>query len=61
MSERRGPARPLLAFRVVTEVIGVDASGRLLTARKVVGVDTPLPDVRRCFRPDADYFDAPFF
>ena len=61
MSERRGPARPLLALRVVTEVIGVDASGRLLTARKIVGIDSPLPAVRRAFRPDADYFDAPFF
>ena len=55
MSERRG--RPLLAFRVVTEVIGIHASGRLLTARKLVGIDPPRPDQRRAFRPDADFSD----
>ena len=61
MSERRGPERPLLALRVMTELIGVDESGGLRTARSIVGIDVPRPDARRAFRSDADYSDAPFF
>jgi hypothetical protein len=46
MNEWRAPLRSLPALHFVTEIAGIDPTGRLITVRKIVDID-PAPDGAR--------------